>query len=70
MVFCFQGTSKPTRYHVIHDDNNYSMVDLMKITYYLCYGFVRCTQPVSYPAATYYAHLAAYRARLLLEKEG
>ncbi|OXA47083.1 protein argonaute-2 [Folsomia candida] len=65
-----QGTSKPTRYHVIHDDTNFTMGDLQKITYYLCYGFVRCTQPVSYPAATYYAHLAAYRARHLIEKEG
>ncbi|OXA37659.1 protein argonaute-2 [Folsomia candida] len=65
-----QGTSKPTRYHVIHDDTNFTMGDLQKITYYLCYAFVRCTQPVSYPAATYYAHLAAYRARHLLEREG
>ncbi|XP_035712687.1 protein argonaute-2 [Folsomia candida] len=65
-----QGTSKPTRYHVIHDDNNFTMGDLQKITYYLCYGFVRCTQPVSYPAATYYAHLAAFRARHLIEREG
>lgn len=53
-----QGTSKPTRYHVIHDDSNFTMEQLEKLTYYLCYTFVRCAQPVSYPAPTYYAHLA------------
>jgi len=61
-----QGTSKPTRYHVIHDDNNCTMEELTEFTYQLCYGFVRCQQPVSYPSATYYAHLIAYRARNFL----
>jgi len=30
--------------------------------------FVRCTRSVSYPAPTYYAHLAAFRARAYIEK--
>ncbi|CAL8144681.1 unnamed protein product [Orchesella dallaii] len=65
-----QGTSKPTRYHVLHDDCNFTMDELERLTYYLCYTFVRCTHPVSVPCVTYYAHIAAFRARALLEKEG
>ncbi|ODM95231.1 Protein argonaute-2, partial [Orchesella cincta] len=64
-----QGTSKPTRYHVLHDDSNFTMDELERLTYYLCYTFVRCTHPVSVPCVTYYAHIAAFRARALLEKE-
>jgi hypothetical protein len=30
--------------------------------------FARCTRSVSYPAPTYYAHLAAFRARAYIEK--
>lgn len=29
----------------------------------MCHMFSRCTRAVSYPAPTYYAHLAAFRAR-------
>ena len=31
--------------------------------YYLCHIYSLCERSVSYPAPTYYAHLAAYRAR-------
>ena len=33
------------------------------LTYYLCHLYSRCERSVSYPAPTYYAHLAAFRAR-------
>ena len=33
------------------------------LTYYLCLLYSRCERSVSYPAPTYYAHLAAFRAR-------
>jgi len=58
-----QGTSRPTHYHVIWDDNNMSADHMEKLTYYLCHLYARCTRSVSYPAPTYYAHLAADRAR-------
>jgi len=58
-----QGTSRPTHYHVIWDDNNMSADNMEKLTYYLCHLYARCTRSVSYPAPTYYAHLAADRAR-------
>ena len=33
------------------------------LTYYLCHLYSRTEKSVSYPAPTYYAHLAAFRAR-------
>ncbi|XP_062507547.1 protein argonaute-2-like [Corticium candelabrum] len=58
-----QGTSRPTYYHVLWDDNNFTADDLQMLTYQLCHVYVRCTRSVSLPAPVYYAHLAAYRAR-------
>lgn len=61
-----QGTSRPTKYHKLWDDNDISEDDLQELTYYLCHLFARCTRSVSYPAPTYYAHLAAFRAKSYL----
>ena len=35
--------------------------ELQSLTYYLCHMYARCQRSVSYPAPTYYAHLAAFR---------
>ncbi|KAI8093873.1 Piwi domain-containing protein [Halteromyces radiatus] len=59
-----QGTSRPTRYHVLYDDNNFSSDDLQKLTYHLCYISGRVTRSVSKCQPLYYADLAATRARL------
>lgn len=65
-----QGTSRPTHYHVLWDDNNFSSDELQCVTYQLCHTYVRCTRSVSIPAPAYYAHLVAFRARYhLVEKE-
>uniref|UniRef100_A0A0R3U0B3 Piwi domain-containing protein n=1 Tax=Rodentolepis nana TaxID=102285 RepID=A0A0R3U0B3_RODNA len=58
-----QGTSKPAHYHVIYDDNDLGADELQMFTFYLCHVYMRCTRSVSYPAPTYYAHLAAFRGR-------
>ncbi|CAH8483333.1 unnamed protein product [Heterobilharzia americana] len=58
-----QGTSKPAHYHVLYDDNNWTSDALQTFTYHLCYSYMRCSRSVSYPAPTYYSHLAAFRAR-------
>merc|ERR1712203_957326 len=58
-----QGTTRPTGYHLLWDDSNFSPDDIQKLTYYLCHLYARCERRVSYPAPTYYAHLAAFRAR-------
>jgi len=61
--FGIQGTSRPIRYHVLHDDNNFSADHIQVMTYYLCHLYARCTRTVSIPAPIYYADLACRRAR-------
>ncbi|PKU67879.1 Protein argonaute 1B [Dendrobium catenatum] len=61
-----KGTSRPTHYHVLVDENNFSPNDLQTLTYNLCYTYARCTRSVSIVPPAYYAHLAASRARFYL----
>uniref|UniRef100_A0A1I7RK51 Protein argonaute-1 n=1 Tax=Bursaphelenchus xylophilus TaxID=6326 RepID=A0A1I7RK51_BURXY len=58
-----QGTSRPSHYHVLWDDNCLSADELQQLTYQMCHTYVRCTRSVSIPAPAYYAHLVAFRAR-------
>ncbi|CAH2108472.1 unnamed protein product [Euphydryas editha] len=60
-----KGTARPTRYHVICNDGNIPSDEVEQLAYYLCHLYSRCTRSVSYPAPTYYAHLACLRARAL-----
>jgi eukaryotic translation initiation factor 2C len=62
-----QGTSKPSHYHVLWDDSSFSMDQLQLITYCLCHNYSRCSRAVSMPTPAYYAHLAAFRAKIHLE---
>ncbi|KAI0990300.1 hypothetical protein GJ496_004363 [Pomphorhynchus laevis] len=65
-----QGTSRPSHYYVLWDDNKLQPDDLQAVTYQLCHTYVRCTRSVSIPAPAYYAHLVAFRARHhLIERE-
>ena len=63
-----QGTSRPSHYHVLWDDNEFTADELQCLTYQLCHTYVRCTRSVSYPAPAYYAHLVAFRARYHLQE--
>uniref|UniRef100_A0A8D3CZW2 Protein argonaute-1 n=1 Tax=Scophthalmus maximus TaxID=52904 RepID=A0A8D3CZW2_SCOMX len=71
--FCsliLQGTSRPSHYHVLWDDNCFTADEFQLLTYQLCHTYVRCTRSVSIPAPAYYAHLVAFRARYhLVDKE-
>jgi hypothetical protein len=58
-----QGTSRPTYYHVVHDDNSLSPNLIQELTYRLCYGYARCTRSVSVVPPAYYADLVAFRAK-------
>ncbi|TPP57294.1 Eukaryotic translation initiation factor 2c [Fasciola gigantica] len=58
-----QGTSRPAHYRVLYDDNNYRSDALQMFTFALCHAYARCSRSVSYPAPTYYSHLAAFRGR-------
>ncbi|KAF9300502.1 Eukaryotic translation initiation factor 2C [Mortierella antarctica] len=58
-----QGTSRPTLYHVIFDENRFTSDHIQALTYNLCHTYSRCPKSVSIVPAVYYAHLLAYRAR-------
>ncbi|XP_071721324.1 protein argonaute 10-like [Rutidosis leptorrhynchoides] len=58
-----KGTSRPTHYHVLYDENKFSADGLQMLTNSLCYTYARCTRSVSIVPPAYYAHLAAFRAR-------
>ncbi|MCO5585885.1 hypothetical protein L7F22_039819 [Adiantum nelumboides] len=62
-----QGTSKPTHYHVLWDENSFSSDDLQAFSYNLCHTYSRCARSVSVVPPAYYAHHAAYRARLYIQ---
>lgn len=59
-----KGTSVPTHYHVLWDENKLSADQMQKLVFEMCHVYARCSRSVSMPAPAYYAHLAAYRARL------
>ncbi|CAG8604681.1 6985_t:CDS:10 [Funneliformis mosseae] len=63
-----QGTSRPTHYHVLIDENKFKSDPLQSLTYNLCYSYARCPRAVSVVPPAYYAHLAAFRARHMLEE--
>lgn len=60
-----KGTARPTRYHCIANQWKVPHDVLQQLTYHLCHLYSRCSRAVSYPAPTYYAHLACSRARVL-----
>lgn len=59
-----QGTSRPTYYTVLHDENKMSADDLQNFAYHLTFSFCRCPRAVGLTAPVYYAHLAAERTRI------
>ncbi|KAI3731656.1 hypothetical protein L1987_62845 [Smallanthus sonchifolius] len=61
------GTSKPTHYSVIWDENGFTSDEMQKLIYHMCYIFARCTKPVSLVPPVYYADLVAYRGRMFQE---
>ncbi|TDL23829.1 Piwi-domain-containing protein [Rickenella mellea] len=57
-----QGTSRPSHYIVIRDENTFTADLLQEISYALCHSYARATRSVSIPAPVYYADLVCSRA--------
>ncbi|KAF8700757.1 hypothetical protein HU200_034113 [Digitaria exilis] len=63
-----KGTSRPTHYHVLRDDNKFTADGLQSLTYNLCYMYSGCTRSVSIAPPAYYAHKLAFRARFYVNQ--
>ncbi|UJR36677.1 hypothetical protein I4U23_029394 [Adineta vaga] len=63
------GTSRPTHYYVLYDDNKLKPNEVQMLTYALCYTYARCTRSVSIPAPVKYADLLAIRATLYIKSD-
>ncbi|KAJ2778729.1 hypothetical protein GGI15_004092 [Coemansia interrupta] len=65
-----QGTSRPTHYYVLHDDTGFTVDQIQRLSYHLCYTYAICTRSVSLVPPVYYAHRVADRARCHLVDMG
>ncbi|CAF2121521.1 unnamed protein product [Rotaria magnacalcarata] len=61
-----KGTSRPTHYHVLYDDNKLKSEQVQMLTYALCYTSARCTRSISIPAPVKYADLLAFRVNFYI----
>ncbi|XP_020274159.1 protein argonaute 4B-like [Asparagus officinalis] len=53
------GTTRPTHYHVLHDEIGFAPDDLQELVHSLSYVYQRSTTAISVVAPVCYAHLAA-----------
>lgn len=61
-----QGTSRPSKYTVLIDENNIPVDALQLYIYRLAHAYARCNRSVSMVNSAYYAHLLAFRGRAYL----
>ncbi|KAI9448012.1 Piwi-domain-containing protein [Lactarius indigo] len=57
------GTSRPTRYNVLVDENRFTADGLQALSYALCHIYACATRSVSIPAPVYYAKLVCSRSK-------
>ncbi|XP_063849798.1 protein argonaute-4-like isoform X5 [Scylla paramamosain] len=63
------GTTRPTEYRVVYDDNHLGLDELQTVTYALCHLHASCSQAVSLPAPAAYARQAAKFARQIASRQ-
>ncbi|RYR63852.1 hypothetical protein Ahy_A04g021608 isoform B [Arachis hypogaea] len=63
------GTSRPTHYHVLHDEVGFSADELQELVHSLSYVYQRSTTSISVVAPICYAHLAATQVGHFLKFE-
>lgn len=61
------GTSRPTHYYVLRDENSFTSDGIQKLIYHMCFTYARCTKPVSLVPPVYYADVVAFRGRMYQE---
>ncbi|GAA5954891.1 hypothetical protein JCM3765_007803 [Sporobolomyces pararoseus] len=65
-----KGTTRPTRYLVLTDDNQLTADDVQEFVNHSAHMFQRCTRAVSLPASVYYADVIGHRVRGWLNAGG
>ncbi|KAL6841492.1 hypothetical protein ACP4OV_028635 [Aristida adscensionis] len=63
------GTSRPTHYHVLHDEIGFSADEMQELVHSLSYVYQRSTTAISVVAPVCYAHLAAAQIGTFLKFE-
>ena len=63
------GTSRPTRYTIIYDENNLEIGQFEAMIMQGCFGFQRATRSISLHAAVKHADRCAERARVRLRRD-
>lgn len=63
-----QGTTRPTHYFVVHDENKFTADQIQKVTHDVSYLFARATKAVSLVSPAYYADLACERGRCYIHE--
>ncbi|KAM7530288.1 hypothetical protein LguiB_033698 [Lonicera macranthoides] len=61
------GTSKPTYYHVLYNENKLTFKQIQELIYNICFSCARCTNLISVVPPLYYAHLADSRRQVFRE---
>jgi len=56
------GTSRPSHYIVVKDENSFTVDQLQSFCFTLCHTYARATRSVSIPAPVYYADIVCERA--------
>lgn len=62
-----QGTSRPSYYQILLNENSFDADTLQEFTYYLCYTYSRCTRSISVAPPVYYASLVANRTKYYIK---
>ncbi|GJN37951.1 hypothetical protein PR202_gb26952 [Eleusine coracana subsp. coracana] len=58
-TYSITGTTRPTHYHILHDEIGFTPDDLQELVHSLSYVYQRSTTAISVVAPICYAHLAA-----------
>ncbi|TFK69591.1 Piwi-domain-containing protein [Pluteus cervinus] len=64
------GTSRPSHYSVLYDDNGFNADSVQALSFALCHVFARATRSVSIPAPVYYADIVCARNKIHYDPAG